>query len=55
VSGQAPGESRLSTLERDVAVIKAERNRRPAQWPSIAGAVTSIAAIVFTFFALIYR
>jgi hypothetical protein len=55
VTRDAERDGRLRAVELDVATIKADRNRRPSQWPAIAGAVTSIAAIIFTFFALIYR
>jgi hypothetical protein len=54
VAGDAAKDARLRQVEMDVVAIKAQRDRKPSQWPAVASAIGSMVSVAFVFFALVY-
>jgi hypothetical protein len=55
LNSQSAHDGRLRLVEQDVATLKADRTKPPSQWPAIISSVAAIAAIGFTFFAVLYQ
>lgn len=54
VAGQAANDQRLRAVEVDVATLKAERDRKPSQWPAIMSAVVSVVMASLAITAILY-
>ena len=54
VSSAAAGDNRLRAVEVDVATLKAERDRKPSQWPAIASAVVAIGSLALAVAAVMF-